>query len=142
MATDAARYNSDPERLRTFAERLPCRYPHDVDGVADDIVGALLALGSLGHVASIAFRQGETRAVMRNFIICLGLSLGLLTGCTYDYEAAQERAIETAKKQCESEGKQFQFVSERVDAEHRAAVLVSHCLGPGDPGYVPPAPAK
>ena len=36
---------------------LARRDPHDVDGVADDISGALLALGSLGHGASIDARK-------------------------------------------------------------------------------------
>ena len=32
----------------------PRRYPHDMDGVADDIGGAFLALGSLGHGATVS----------------------------------------------------------------------------------------
>ena len=36
---------------------LPRRDPHDVDGVADDIGGALLALGSFGHGASMARKR-------------------------------------------------------------------------------------
>ena len=40
-------------RLRLLLS-LSCRYPHDVDGVADDIGGAFLALWSLGHGVSIA----------------------------------------------------------------------------------------
>jgi hypothetical protein len=35
-----------------------CRDAHEVDGVADDIGGALLALGSLGHGSNVAAKKG------------------------------------------------------------------------------------
>ena len=81
------------------------------------------------------------RRVMRAAVICACLSFGLLSGCV-DYAAARQRGIDSAKQQCESERKQFQLVSVRNDTEHQAAVVTAHCLGPGDPGYVPVTPSK
>jgi len=42
---------------------LPGSHPHDVDGVADNIGGAFLALGSLGHGGGLTRdRRGRNRA--------------------------------------------------------------------------------
>jgi hypothetical protein len=71
---------------------------------------------------------------MRNIIICAALSSVFLGGC-YDYEGARRTALVTGEKHCESEGKQYQIVSEKEDTKSHAAILVGHCLSPGDPGY-------
>jgi hypothetical protein len=65
-----------------------------------------------------------------------------LYGCATDYEKAKIEAIAIGQEQCKSEGKEFDFISSRIDAEHRAVVIISHCLGPGDRGYVPPTPQQ
>lgn len=64
-----------------------------------------------------------------------------LAGCA-DYEMARQHALTTAQDECAKEGKQLQIVDMHQDTAHQDVVLKGHCLGPGDSGYVPPAPAK
>lgn len=70
-----------------------------------------------------------------------GLAL-LLTGCASE-EQASATATAEAKKHCEAEGKQFIFKDRKTvnsDSVFNKAVMVTgDCVGPGDPGYVPPA---
>jgi hypothetical protein len=67
----------------------------------------------------------------------------LLTACV-NPEQERENAIAVAKAHCESEGKQF--VLKQVDQQGVANVtkfsttVTGICLGPHDPGYVPPKP--
>lgn len=64
-----------------------------------------------------------------------------LSGCT---AMATADAIARARAHCESEGKQFvQKQVETHDTGIVSDVVVSgECVGPGDPGYVPPADTK
>ena len=64
----------------------------------------------------------------------------VLAGCVSEEEAA-EKATAEARQHCESEGKQFVFKDEKtVDSGMfgKSLMVTGDCLGPGDPGYVPP----
>jgi hypothetical protein len=68
----------------------------------------------------------------------LGVTAALaLAGCA---NMAADMAVRDAQAKCAKEGKQF--VQEKVDKTEMivvsAAQVSGHCVGPGDPGYVPP----
>ncbi|HEY5238034.1 MAG TPA: hypothetical protein VIJ62_06605 [Rhizomicrobium sp.] len=67
-----------------------------------------------------------------------------LTGCVTG-EMAKGAAIKKGQAHCASEGKQF-VVKDATANEHlnpivseADAEVVGECVGPGDPGYVPPS---
>ena len=74
---------------------------------------------------------------MRTFGI-VGVTAALaLAGCA---NMAADMAISDAQAKCAKEGKQF--VQDKVEKTEMivvsAAQVSGHCVGPGDPGYVPP----
>ncbi len=68
----------------------------------------------------------------------LGMTAAMvLSGCA---DMAADMAVREAQAKCAKEGKQF--VQDKVDKTEMivvsAAQVSGHCVGPGDPGYVPP----
>ncbi len=66
-----------------------------------------------------------------------------LTGCA-DVATVTAQATAQAREHCLSEGKQFlpgtTNVSDNNNLVYDKTVMVTgYCVGPGDPGYVPPA---
>jgi hypothetical protein len=71
-------------------------------------------------------------------LICVALA-----GCATQQEQ-RDQAIQKARTHCESEGKQFVLgnVEQTGDAIFSSmdTTVSGECIGPGDPGYVPPKP--
>jgi hypothetical protein len=69
----------------------------------------------------------------------------LLLGNCVSPEHERQVAIDKARAHCAAEGKQFELVDSKVDTHFDVltygaeATVTAHCLGPGDPGYVPPS---
>jgi hypothetical protein len=76
---------------------------------------------------------------IRHFALLL--SIAALAGCV-SAEDQRADAIAKARAHCESEGKQFLLgsVEQSGDAIFSSldTTVSGQCLGPGDPGYVPP----
>ena len=79
---------------------------------------------------------------MNRFWMAPALPFLLLAGCMSEEQAA-ERATAQAREHCESEGKQFVVKDVKtVESDNvfagKSLMVTGDCLGPGDPGYVPP----
>jgi hypothetical protein len=64
----------------------------------------------------------------------------LLAGCSTILADDAERKL---RAQCEAEGKQFVLtkVEKNEGIVVSSAMVSGHCVGPGDPGYIPPVKA-
>jgi hypothetical protein len=74
---------------------------------------------------------------MRTFGIIGVMSALALGGCA---DMAANMALKDAQAKCGKDGKQF--VQDKVEKTELIVVsgaqVSGHCVGPGDPGYVPP----
>jgi hypothetical protein len=70
--------------------------------------------------------------------------LPLFVGCVPTVEDAKAQAVAKARVHCAAEGKQFVLLEasgqkfDDVFVMGASATIAGHCVGPGDPGYVPP----
>lgn len=72
---------------------------------------------------------------------CLLLT-GLLAGCATE-EQTIAHATREARDHCESEGKQFILTKTKIGDPsdpllQKSVMVTGNCVGPGEPGYLPP----
>jgi uncharacterized lipoprotein YajG len=69
-------------------------------------------------------------------------SVFALGGCAVSAERAEEHAQDMAASQCADQGKVFAQTGGEAASNGAvaAATAKGQCVGPGDPGYVPPPP--
>jgi len=72
--------------------------------------------------------------------------LPAFAGCVPTVEDVKAQGLEKAKAHCAAEGKQFvlqEASGKKIDnffVQGAQATVMGQCVGPGEPGYVPPAP--
>jgi hypothetical protein len=80
----------------------------------------------------------------RSWLAAIAIALSLC-GCADEKQATAE-AMQQAKAYCAAKGKQFvQHHQSKTPTDFPFESLITvggDCVGPGDPGYVPPAIAK
>ena len=68
---------------------------------------------------------------MRILLEC-GLLALWLSGCVYDYEGAKARALQTAKEECEHDGRRFVLLKDSVNLDRKDVTVKGACLKPGE----------